>query len=89
MESILSILDFTDAVFKAWFCVFNSSVAFSPASMNMLYVVIESTCGTVIKVEAANCCGASNRQSGTPSPPWAGQSDELTEITREGLPFTE
>ena len=38
-------------------------------TMNMLYVVIESTCGAVIDVEAANCCGASNRQSGTPSPP--------------------
>ena len=29
--------------------------------MNMLCVVIESTCGAVINVEAANCCGASNR----------------------------
>ena len=72
VESILSILDFTDAVFKAWCCLFNSSVEFSPTTMNMLYVVIESTCGAVIDVEAANCCGASNRKSGTPSPPWAG-----------------
>ena len=72
VESILSILDFTDAVFKAWCCLFNSSVEFSPATTNMLCVVIESTCGAVIDVEAANCCGASNRKSGTPSPPWAG-----------------
>ena len=72
VESIPSILDFTDAVFKAWCCLFNSSVEFSPTTMNMLYVVIESTCGAVIDVEAANCCGASNRQSGTPSPPLAG-----------------
>ena len=35
VESILSILDFTDAVFKAWCCLFNSSVEFSPATMNM------------------------------------------------------
>ena len=34
--------------------------------MNMLCVVIESTFGAVINVEAANCCGASNRKSGTP-----------------------
>ena len=72
VESILSILNFTDAVFKAWCCLFNSSVEFSPATMNMLRVVIESTCSAVIHVEAANCCGASNRKSGTPSPPWAG-----------------
>ena len=72
VETILSILDFIDAVFKAWCCLFNSSVEFSPATMNMLRVVIESTCSAVIHVEAANCCGASNRKSGTPSPPWAG-----------------
>ena len=72
VESILSILDFTDAVFKAWCCLFNSAVEFSPASMNMHCVVIESTCDVVIDVESANCCGASNRKSGTPSPPWAG-----------------
>ena len=37
---------------------FNSSVEFSPATTNMLCVVIESTCGAVIDVESANCCGA-------------------------------
>ena len=47
VESIISILNFTDAVFKAWCCVFNSSVEFSPPTMNMLCVVIESTCGAV------------------------------------------
>jgi len=36
VESTLSILDFTDAVFKAWCCLFNSSVEFSPATMNVL-----------------------------------------------------
>ena len=72
VESILSILDFTDAVFKAWCCLFNSSVEFSPATMNMNCVLIESTCDAVIDVESANCCGASNCKSGTPSPPWAG-----------------
>ena len=45
---------------------------FSPAIMNILCVVIESTCDAVIDVEAANCCGASNRKSGMPSPPLAG-----------------
>ena len=70
VESILSILGFTDAVFKARCCLFNSSMEFSPATMNMLCVVTESTCGAVINVEAANCFGASNRKSGTPSPPW-------------------
>ena len=40
--------------------------------MNILCVVIESTWVAVIDVEAANCCGASNRKSGTPSPPLAG-----------------
>ena len=74
VESILSILNFTDAVFKAWCCLFNCSVEFLPASVNMLCVVTESTCGAVINVEAANCCGASNRRSGTPSPLWAGVS---------------
>ena len=72
VESILSILDFTDAVLKAWFCLFNSSVEFSPATMNMNFVVIESTFDAVIDVESTNCCGASNCKSGTPSPPWAG-----------------
>ena len=72
VELILSILDFTDAVFKAWCCLFNSAVEFSPATMNMHCVVIESTYDAVIDVESANCCGASNRKSGTPSPPWAG-----------------
>ena len=71
-ESTLPILDFTDAVFKAWCCLFNSSVEFSPAIMNTHYVVTESTCDAVVDVELANCCGASNRKSGTPSPPWAG-----------------
>ena len=41
------------------------------ATVNMLCVVIESTCGNVINVEAANSCGASNRKSGTSSPTWA------------------
>ena len=68
MDSILSILDFTGAVFKAWCCLFNFSVEFSPATMNMLCVLVESTCGAVINVETANCCGASIRKSGTPSP---------------------
>ena len=71
VETILSILDFIDAVFKAWCCLFNSSVEFSPLTMNMLYVVIESTCDADINVEVANCCGASNRElpaQGT----WAG-----------------
>ena len=70
-ESTLSILDFTNAVFKAWCCLFNSSVDFSPATMNMFCVVKESSCDAVIDVEAANCRGPSNRKSGTPSPPWA------------------
>ena len=48
VESILSILDFTDAVFKAWCCLFNSAVEFSPATMNMLYI-----CGNRIYV---GCC---------------------------------
>ena len=72
VESILSILDFTDAVFKAWCCLFNSSMDFSPAIMNVLCVVIESTCDAIIVIEAASCCGASNCKLGTPSPPWAG-----------------
>ena len=71
-ESVLSILNFTDALFKAWCCLFNSFVEFSPATKNMLCVVIECTCSAVIDVEAANCCGASHRKSGTLSPPWAG-----------------
>ena len=37
---------------------FNSSVEFSPATMNMLCVLIESTCDAVIDVESANCCEA-------------------------------
>ena len=53
--------------------------------MNMLCVVIESTCSAVIDVEAANCCGASNLKSGTPSPPLNRcQSNEQTQITGEG-----
>ena len=31
---------------------------FSPATMNMLCVLIESTCDAVIDVESANCCEA-------------------------------
>ena len=71
VETILSILDFIDAVFKAWCCLFNSSVEFLPLTMNMLCVVIESTCDAVIDVEAVNCCGASNRKSHAQGT-WAG-----------------
>ena len=66
VESILPILDFTDAVFKAWCCLFNSSVEFSTATVNMLCVAIESMCDAVIGVDVANCCGASNHKLGTP-----------------------
>ena len=54
VESVLSILNFTDG-FHDLMLSFNSSVEFSPATMNMLCVVIESTCGAVIDIEAANC----------------------------------
>ena len=80
VESILCILDFTNIVFKAWCCLFNSSIESSPATKNILCVVIESTCDVVIAVEAANCYGASNHKSGMPSPLLAG--DRVTSWRR-------
>ena len=86
VESILSILDFTNAVFKAWCCLFNSSVEFLPATMNIFCVLIECTCDAVIDVEAANYCGASNRNLGMPRLPWAGvkvTSWHITSVSAE------
>ena len=40
VESVISSLDFTYSVFNAWCCLFNFSVEFSPATMNLLCVVI-------------------------------------------------
>ena len=74
VESTLSILDFIDADFKTWCCLFNSVCRILACYHK------RALCGNRIyvrccyrTVDEANCCGAADRKpSGTPSAPWEG-----------------
>ena len=79
VASILSFLDFADAILTVWRCLLSSSVDFSPATIKMLCVAIDSTCDAVIDAEAANSVSPTLL---VPEKEWRADA-----VCKEGAPF--